>query len=129
MTRSQQLAKVISIHDAKVKTMSVGIKAMTISDRQVTLALFRQLIEEELIDYYAGTLNGLPWGFVNYCPDNECRCLGTHWHIVWQKGDELRRATVWKELFEVKEPLTGNKERFKRMKREITELPQLFIAV
>jgi hypothetical protein len=26
-------ARVISIHDAKLKTVSVGIKAMTISDR------------------------------------------------------------------------------------------------
>jgi hypothetical protein len=32
--------RVINIHDAKLKTVSVGIKARTISDRQVTLAVF-----------------------------------------------------------------------------------------
>src|SRR5262245_6440839 len=89
-------ARIISIHDAKLKTVSVGIKAMTISDRQVTLAVFRQLFDEELISY-DGRLNGTPWGIVNYHPD---KCEGSfhHWHIVWQKGDELRRARVNKEI-------------------------------
>lgn len=43
------VARVISIHDAQVRTVAVGIKAMTISDRQVTLAVFRQLFEEDLL--------------------------------------------------------------------------------
>jgi hypothetical protein len=89
---SDRLAKVINIRDAQIKTMAVEIKSMTVSNRQVTLALFRQLVEEDLISY-DGTLKGLPWGTVNYCPDKRCS-HERHWHVVWQKGSELRRATV-----------------------------------
>jgi hypothetical protein len=83
---------VISIHDAKIRTVSVGIGALTISDRQVTLAVFRQLIEEPLIDQDTCSLNGLPWGFVNYHDNKNCP-HDPHKHYVWQRGDELRRAT------------------------------------
>jgi hypothetical protein len=85
------MQKVINIRDAKIKTTTVEIKSMVVSNRQVTLALFRQLREERLIAD-DGTLRGVPWGTVNYCPH---KCISTpHWHVVWQKGDELRRATV-----------------------------------
>jgi hypothetical protein len=43
------MPSIIKIHDAKVRTMSVGIKAMMINDRQVTLAVFRQLLKQDLI--------------------------------------------------------------------------------
>ncbi len=85
-------ARVINIHDAKLKTVSVDIRAMTISDRQVTLAVFRQLFDEPLISD-DGRLAGLPWGVVNYHPDG-CGWDQNHQHIVWQKGNELRRAAV-----------------------------------
>src|SRR5258707_3932356 len=90
------MGKVIKIRDAQIRTVSMEIKSMTIDDRQVTLALFRQLIEEDLISR-AGTLNGLPWGFVNYHPGKCADSKLEHWHIVWQKGDELRRATELQE--------------------------------
>jgi hypothetical protein len=86
------MARVINIHDAKVKTMSVGIKAMTVNDRQVTLAVFRQLMDVDLISE-DGTLNGIPWGIINYHPD-KCSDHAPHLHVVWQDGEELRRATV-----------------------------------
>jgi hypothetical protein len=40
-----------------------------------------------------GTLNGVPWGRVNYHSD-DCSHLSDHWHVVWQLGDELRRAYI-----------------------------------
>jgi hypothetical protein len=98
------MTRVINIRDARVRTMAVGIKAMSISDKQVTLAVFRQLFEENLIAD-DGHLNGLPWGIINYCPSKDCSPQdfgyhdgkAGHHHIVWQKGDELRRATVTKK--------------------------------
>jgi hypothetical protein len=85
--------------------MAIDIKSMTINDRQVTLAVFRQLYEENLIAD-DGRLNGLPWGIINHCPSKDCSPQGDcnnrdesgHHHVVWQKGDELRRATVTKAL-------------------------------
>jgi hypothetical protein len=92
-TRGNTMNKVINIHDARIRTVSVGIKALTISDKQVTLAVFRQLFEEDLIAE-DGTLNGVPWGRVNYCPNKADCPQPSHAHIVWQKGEELRRGTV-----------------------------------
>jgi hypothetical protein len=84
----------LTAHNASVTTATVAIQTMTISGRQVTLSVFRQLRREPLVTD-DGTLNGQPWGVVNYNPD---KCMpydpaGTnHLHVVWQKGDELRRS-------------------------------------
>lgn len=87
----------ITASQATVKTASVDVRVLTISGKQVTLAVFRQLIEETLVNARDGTLAGVPWGKVAYCPGKACslhdRSPG-HLHIVWQKGDQLRRAAV-----------------------------------
>jgi len=89
---------VINVEQASIRTATVTIKALTVDGRQVTQALFRQLIAEPIIDPSTGTLRGTPWGTVNYHPD---KCADdrthlhddrTHLHVVWQRGDELRRA-------------------------------------
>jgi hypothetical protein len=82
----------ISTHEATVKTAAVEIKALTISGKQVTLAVFRQLIKEDLIDEKSGDLMGVPWGTINYFW-GEC-AEGSHLHVVWQKGMELRRSCL-----------------------------------
>lgn len=78
--------------NATITTAAVEVKTLTISGKQVTLAVFRQLREEPLIAE-DGTLNGVPWGIVNYHPD-KCGDAKEHLHVVWQHGDELRRAYV-----------------------------------
>jgi len=85
--------KQLTTQNATITTASVEVKTLTISGKQVTLAVFRQLREEELIDW-DGALNGSPWGYVNYHPD---KCEGSRWahrHIVWQRGPELLRSRV-----------------------------------
>lgn len=84
----------INVSEAMVKTAAVEIKTLTISGKQVTLAVFRQLQEEALIDPKTCKLNGVPWGRVNYHPDQSCKDTGEHIHVVWQKGSELRRSCV-----------------------------------
>jgi len=104
----------INVHDASLKTATVEVKSLTISGKQVTMGVFRQLEQERLIDSETGAFNGLPWGRVNYfwptCDgaekdgyvsfvdgcfgDNTAR-HGNHLHIVWQHGQELRRACVY----------------------------------
>ncbi|MET9388439.1 hypothetical protein ABZY09_47675 [Streptomyces sp. NPDC002928] len=78
--------------NATVTTATIRVQALTIGKRQVTLAVFRQLKEEPLIAE-DGTLNGDPWGVVNYHPD-KCSDDPEHLHVVWQNGDELRRSAV-----------------------------------
>lgn len=82
----------LTTQNATITTATIEVKALTIGARQVTLAVFRQLREEPLIAE-GGTLNGAPWGTVNYHPD-KCADAKEHLHVVWQQGDELRRAYV-----------------------------------
>lgn len=83
-------------NNAIVKTATVQINAITIDGRQVTQALFRQLLEEPLIGQ-DGILAGTPWGFVNHHPDGCGTKTPKHRHVVWQRGDELLRARVYVE--------------------------------
>lgn len=86
----------LTVHNAEIKTAAVEIRTLTISGKQVTLAVFRQLREEPLLAE-DGTLNGVPWGTVNYHPAaKQCDDLAEHWHVVWQKGSDLLRSTVTK---------------------------------
>lgn len=82
----------LTVHNAQITTASVEIKTLTISGKQVTLAVFRQLQEDQLVAD-DGTLNGNPWGVVNYHPD-KCGNDRHHIHVVWQLGAELRRSRV-----------------------------------
>lgn len=101
-------SKQLTVHNASVTTMTVEVKTLTIGARQVTLGIFRQLDEGPLIAN-DGTLNGIPWGRVNYCPDGkncgvytitsyggDCqnRFDAEHMHIVWQQGVNLYRSFV-----------------------------------
>jgi hypothetical protein len=81
----------LTTETATITTAAIQIQTLTIGKKQVTLAVFRQLREEPLIAE-DGTLNGVPWGTVNYHPE---KCIaGRHWHIVWQRGTELLRSRV-----------------------------------
>lgn len=84
--------------EATIRTAVVEIKALTVSGKQVTLAVFRQLEEERLVEAGTGKLLGLPWGRVNYHAG--CDDQGEHLHVVWQKGSELRRALVQRRDWE-----------------------------
>ncbi|MGH3305308.1 MAG: hypothetical protein ACRDOK_27320 [Streptosporangiaceae bacterium] len=82
----------LTIHNAQLTTAKAEMVKLTVDSKQVTLAVFRQLIEEPLVDE-DGNLNGVPWGTVNYHPD-KCADERDHLHVVWQKGDLLRRSMV-----------------------------------
>jgi hypothetical protein len=82
----------LTVQNAEIKTATVEVRTLTISGKQVTLAVFRQLVNEDLIDG-AGQFRGLPWGTVNYHPD-KCDRAVRHVHVVWQLGTDLRRSRV-----------------------------------
>lgn len=93
---TMQNGRTITAHEATIKTASVDVKALTISGRQVTLSVFRQLINSPLIDEQTGKFNGNPWGTVNYfwgdCSPSD------HYHVVWQEGNEIRRTCARKRF-------------------------------
>lgn len=86
------MTKVLTTQNAQITTVAVEVKTLTISGKQVTLSVFRQLIHESLISV-AGTFTGIPWGHVNYHPW-KCEDATEHLHVVWQKDAELRRDAV-----------------------------------
>lgn len=88
------MTKTLTVHNAEIHTATVEIKTLTIRGKQVTQAVFRQLKNEPLIDD-DGNFRGNPWGTVNYHP-NKCADADDrqHLHVVWQLGQELRRAHV-----------------------------------
>jgi hypothetical protein len=51
----------LTVHTAAITTVSVEIKTLTVSGKQVTLSVFRQLQEQALI-LRDGTFAGQPWG-------------------------------------------------------------------
>ena len=97
----------IMTENAQIKTAQVEIKALTVSGKQVTLAVFKQLKHEDLIDKPTGKLNGVPWGTVNYhhdkCQDN----YGEHLHVVWQRDRELLRSVIPKMYYPTHYKLVG----------------------
>lgn len=86
------MAKQLTVHNATVTTAAVEVKTLTISGKQVTLAVFRQLREENLIGE-DGNFLGEPWGYVNYHPD-KCADEKEHLHVVWQRDGDLLRSKV-----------------------------------
>ncbi|MEU7928466.1 hypothetical protein [Micromonospora sp. NPDC049107] len=82
----------LTVQNAEIRTASVEIKTLTVSGKQVTLAVFRQLRDVPLVNE-DGTLRGSPWGSVNYHPD-KCADLSEHLHVVWQQGSDLLRSAV-----------------------------------
>ncbi|WP_411088342.1 hypothetical protein [Streptomyces sp. 061-3] len=87
------MTKQLTTQNATITTAAVEVKTLTISGKQVTLAVFRQLEDKTILNPLDATLVGEPWGRVNYHPD-KCADWPEHLHVVWQVGSELRRAHV-----------------------------------
>ena len=77
----------------KVITASIEVKTLTVDGMRVSYDFYDQLHEEPLFDRFSWDAGGTPWGRVNY---HSGRCSGDseHEHVIWQKGDQLRRARV-----------------------------------
>jgi hypothetical protein len=111
------MAAILKIHEATVQTVQVEIKALKVGKKQVTMGLFRQLPLGELLDTDTLQLRGLPWGRVNYWWEGDGRdglLPGNKVHVVWQAGDELRRAVVNEE------PDRSHMQAFREQERAIT---------
>jgi hypothetical protein len=142
---------VIEASQATIQTATVEVKVIKIGKRQLTLSVFRQLPERQVIDAELLALRGEPWGRVNYrwqfdrgpyeqmVPDSV--------QVVWQASGVLFRCHVtrwfaysqeaqpWQQ--EAHERLRGmpkeERKAFRRCWEEIYDrlaaLDQLFIAV
>jgi hypothetical protein len=95
--------KKLTVENAQIKTASVEVKTLTISGKQVTLAVFRQLPERSVIAWnreHPTGLRGKAWGRVNYHPDKCADDKADHIHVVWQDETVLYRAYVHLDYLE-----------------------------
>ncbi len=137
LDRLEQRAKSkIMVSDASIKTVTIEVKVMKIGNRQVTLAVFRQLPVEPVINLLTWELRGIPWGRVNYhvgCewlerPNNPMYEV-PHVHVVWQKDNELRHAIhLWRDYC-VHDEIDDLSTCKTALYRQLEQLDQLFIAV
>lgn len=88
---------VINADQAKVTTVSISIQVVRIDNKQMTLAVFQQLVRKPLIDWKTLQLRGVPWGWVNY--HKGCSLWNDHLHIIWQDGNRLLRSDVCRDDF------------------------------
>lgn len=77
-----EISRQVHVQQSSLKTATISVQALTSDKRQVTLAVFRQLREENVCDFTTGTFRGLPWGTVNYCPDKKECGDRDHLHVV-----------------------------------------------
>ena len=103
--------RIINAETAAIQTASVEIKSLMVSGKQMTLAVFRQMIDEDIIDRVNLKLNGSPWGHVRYLIDCD---VDTGLHVIWQKGGELRRCIVLKTPTFLHKPLIFNEHDIKQ---------------
>jgi hypothetical protein len=93
------MARLLTVHNAELNTASITIRTLQIEGRQVTLAVFRQLPEEYIINFdVTPSLKGVGWGHVNYMVEGSYRYSGRTIHLVWQSGNELRRCLVYQSI-------------------------------
>lgn len=85
--------RLVNIEDAKVKTLTVELKALTVSGKQMTLSTFRQLpVEDIWTDWPEDPgFRGIPWGRVLYFWGGQ---IPRGFHLVWQDADELFRCHI-----------------------------------
>lgn len=85
--------RVITVEQAELKTASVEIRHVVVNARKMTLSVFRQIPEEDILVLEGGgwRLAGVPWGLVNYFWGS---MNANRHHVLWQKGKELRRSLV-----------------------------------
>jgi len=112
--------KKINIKDASIATATIEIQHLIVSDRKLTMAVFRQIPEEVVVDFEKGTLRGEVWGHVNYWWGNDDPSPDAR-HLVWQKGSGLRRFKLLGTNPYNSKINTGRFRHMVRMKRDIVE--------
>jgi hypothetical protein len=129
-----------------VLTATVTIKTLTLSGKQMTLAVFRQIPEKSLFHPDTWEPQGIPWGYVNYCPKSPCQyqtdsgrwhLCGRHLHVIWECDEKLYQCRIMRNIqFDdwcfLDEEDVKNREiwsRWYQLFDDLAIIDQLFIAV
>lgn len=93
---------IVNVSQASLCTVSVEVKTIRISKKQMTISVFRQIeVESPFTDPSDGrhakdypTERGVIWGRVSYIPKESP--AWTDYYVIWQKGNELRKFPMCK---------------------------------
>jgi hypothetical protein len=123
------MGNVVSLQKAEISTFTVTLKALTLNNRQVTLALFRQLPrllpyditlseDEKSFSYEIVFTNAKFWGYI--------KTKEGDW-LIWQDGNTLYRCL--RHLVRYKNGLEDYIYWSDIPELNNLDIPQLFIAV
>jgi hypothetical protein len=78
-------------NNISTEELSVTIKTIKVNNRKMTLAVFKQLPHENIINFQLLELKGQPWGRVKYYWGDQ---KSHHIHLVWSVDNELKRCLI-----------------------------------
>lgn len=116
--------KPLMAEEATIQERQITVKVLTIGTKQVTQTLFRQLVEEEVIDDDTGNLLGPVWGWVNLHQD--CDVKGRHLHVVWEDHGQLKRTTVRPFNSSQKDPVS---DRYHHLREELKDTGSIYVSL
>ena len=124
----------VQIKTPTVKQTTVSVQNVMIGKRQLTLRVFKQILEEDIFGDEPNSLKGEAWGFINYLVNDY---YSKFKHILWvTKEGELRRCYIHRNyMVYISDDSNEKKPYWKGHKHEhaaiflVKKLPQLFIAV
>lgn len=119
MNTDPQKQTIVPAESATKQERSVTVQVLTIGKRQVTQALYRQLVDENVIDQDTGNLKGEVWGWVNMHV-GECNEKKPHLHVIWERDGSLRRACSYESWWESKH--------YSKLRSELVYLAEAYIA-
>lgn len=105
----------VSTSEATIQTAVIEIKALTLNNKQMTLAVFRQLPEDETEPplYACSDPKATRWGLVRY----EIKDEGKLW-LVFSRGGKLYREKVpygdWEKVKQAQEWVTYHENHIKK---------------
>jgi hypothetical protein len=85
---------VLPVDEATVQERSISVKVLTIGTKQITQSLYKQLVQEPVIDDCSGELLGDVWGWVNL-HDNCIDSKDFHIHAIWEDDGVLKKSYVY----------------------------------
>jgi hypothetical protein len=93
MTKTRQEDRATEHPGVEKEALPLAMLTVTIDQKRLTPAIFKQFAEEDVVDEETGELRGTPVGYFNIHPKEGCP-EGPHKHVLWGKGTHLRMATI-----------------------------------
>jgi hypothetical protein len=96
MRTNENKQNILPVDEATVQERQVTVKVLTIGTKQVTQALYKQMVEENVMEDKTSNLRGPVWGWVNIHAD--CEPREKHLHAIWEDNGQLKKTCVYEDI-------------------------------